>query len=283
MESAVVAGTWSDWILSGEWAEEGEAGIPMLPANVQEFVQVASDPDAHPRRLVAAVVGDPVLAAQVIRMANSAFSAPATRITRLDEAVIRLGTQTVRNVVIAGCLGAQMVDPQIYGPRGRAVVDHCVCTAFLAARLTRLHHGHADLFLGGLLHDIGKLLILKLAHDYRRRMRTGPGDEELDAIMSSRHAAMGGWLAGEWKMPSSLSDPIVWHHEPAWAEDEQATGIVYTANRLAHRYGFGCDADSSDLLADPVVSAIELTAERLAHLDANATELRTQARQMTSI
>lgn len=272
--------SWTNWIHSGDWAREDQATIPMLPAHVRELVELAFDPEVQSRRIAALVATDPVLAMQVIRMANTAGSAPAIRITSIDEAVLRLGTKAVRNVVIAGCLSAQLVDPKIYGRQGRDVVDHCIGTAFLASALAEKYGTSGELFLGGLLHDIGKLLILKLAHEYAMQASARPSDEEIDALTADRHAQMGGWLAGRWSMPATLSDPIVWHHDPEWAEDRTPVVIVYAANRLAHRYGFGCEADPADVLDDPVMAEIGLDAARLAHFDAVAPGMYESARHI---
>lgn len=261
--------SWTTWIRSGEWARPDQAVIPMLPANVRELVQLALDPEITARQMASAVGKDPVLAAQVIRMANTAGSAPGSDITNINDAVLRLGTQAVRNVVVAGCLSAQLADPKIYGKRGRAIVDHCIGTAAIASELAEKHGTAAEMFLCGLLHDIGKLLVLKLAHEYGRTHER-PTDEEIEAVIVARHAQLGGWLAGQWQMPQALSDPITWHHDLSWAEDQTHAGIVYAANRLAHRYGFGCEPETTDLLADPVMRELGLDEVSLAALDARA-------------
>lgn len=277
-----MANDWTSWIHSGDWANEGQAKIPMLPAHVREIAAMAFDPEVTVQRIAAAVETDPVLAMQVIRMSNSAASASATEIKNITAAVTRLGTQTVRNVVVAGCLNAQLVDPKIYGAQGRQVVDHCLGTAILASSLGQRNGTSGEMFLAGLLHDVGKLLILKLAHDFRLQYPDTATQEEVDGIMASRHAQMGGWLAGRWNMPAALSDPIVWHHDPDWAEDLMPAATIYGANRLAHRYGFGCDANPAELLDDPIMKEAGLTAERLADLDASAPALYGATRRIFS-
>jgi len=271
---------WSAWIHSGDWANEGQAQIPMLPAHVRELAEMAWEPEVSIRKIAEAVGKDPVLAMQVIRMSNSAASASATEIKDIVVAVTRLGTQTVRNVVVAGCLNAQLVDPKIYGSHGRQIVDHCLGTAILASALSKRLGTSGEMFLGGLLLDVGKLLILKLAHDYRLQHPESARREEVIEIIKSRHAQMGGWLAGRWSMPASLSDPIVWHHDPEWAEDPVPVAIVYAANRLSHRYGFGCEVDAAGILDDPIMAEAGITAERLADLDATAPELYRNTRHV---
>jgi putative nucleotidyltransferase with HDIG domain len=268
-----MAKNWSEWIRSGDWANEDQAKIPMLPAHVRELAELAFDPEVSVRRIAAAVAKDPVLAMQVIRMANSAASASATDITDLNDAVVRLGTQTVRNTVVAGCLNAQLVDPKVYGAHGRQIVDHSLGTALVASSLAKKSGTSGEMFLGGLLHDIGKLLILKLAHDVRVNSENGPMNDEVGAVLAERHAQMGGWLAARWSMPPALSDPIAWHHDPEWTEDYASATIIYSANRLAHRYGFGCEPDPSDILTDPVLAELGIDEMRLAALDAEAPAL----------
>lgn len=259
--------SFTNWLQSGDWARAEQAVIPMLPANVRELVQLALDPEVTARRMARAIGQDPVTAAQVIRMANTAGSAPGVEVTSINDAVMRLGTQAARNIVIAGCLSGQLADPKIYGRQGRAIVDHCLGTAALASELADDEPG--ELFLCGLLHDIGKLLVLKLAHEYGLTHER-PSDEEIEAVMAARHAQLGGWLAGRWQIPASLADPIIWHHDVEWAYDRDQVAIVYAANRLAHRYGFGCNADTSDLLSDPIICELGLNEARLASLDATA-------------
>ena len=102
-------------------------------------------------------------------------------------------------------------------------------------------------------------------------------------MIADRHAQMGGWLAGRWNMPTSLSDPIIRHDDPEWAEEGTPVAIVYAANRLAHRYGFGCDVDDTDLLADPILAEIGVDAARLAWLDATAPALYESARHVVGV
>jgi HD-like signal output (HDOD) protein len=271
---------WREWIRCGEWENETEASIPMLPAHAMEIARLALDPEIAASRLVPIVAKDPVLATQVIRLANSAFSASAVEITGLNEAVIRVGTHAVRNVVIASCLSARVVDPQIYGKFGSALIDHSIGTAYLAWFLAdRVKESPDEMFLAGLLHDIGKLLILKLAHEYGRRAQA-PSEEDIAAVVQERHPHFGGWLIARWNMPRDLVNPIVWHHEPFWAERRPAAVLTYAANRLAHRYGFGCPADGFNPLEDPIFAELELDEKGLAQLDAHAPGLFEIARHI---
>ncbi len=239
----------------------------MLPANVQELVVLAVDPEVALWKVAAAVGKDPVLAAQVMRMSNTAGVTPGRPVVTIDEAVRRLGSHAVRNIVLAGCLSTQMSDPRIYGSRGRQIADHSLGTAVIAGKLSERLDLSGELFLAGLLHDIGKLLVLKLAYEYSKETGAVPPEEEINEISTRRHAQLGGWLAVRWQIPQEITECIVWHHDPEWAADRDSVAIVYTANRLAHRYGFGGAIDRSNLLADPTVVEAGVNEDVLAKLD----------------
>ena len=161
-----------EWIRSGEWLESQDITLPMLPARATEVMNLAMDPEVSASRIATVVSKDQVLATLVLRLANSAFSASATD-TSVSDAVVRVGTRAVRNVVVASCLASRLKDPQIYGRHGTDLTDHSIGTAYLA-RLIAEQSGDSpdEAFLYGLLHDIGKLLILKLARD--SKLRYGP-------------------------------------------------------------------------------------------------------------
>ena len=125
--------TWQEWIRSGSWERGVDRAMPMLPSLANEMVRLAMDPEVSASRITSLVSKDPVLASHVIRAANSAFSAPATEISTLTDAVVRVGTRAVRNIVMAECLSSRVLDRRIYGSHGRDLIDHGIGTAYLAS------------------------------------------------------------------------------------------------------------------------------------------------------
>ncbi len=273
-----MASNWADWIRTGSWAHEHQAQIPALPARAQDLIQMANDPDVTVIDIARIVTTDPVLTMQVIRMANSAWSAPSKSITSVTEAVGRIGTEAVRNLVLASFMKAQMTGARVYGPAGATIVDHSIGTALLTIVLSP-ERNRGELFLGGLLHDVGKLLILKLAHDNRKQFPDLTKDE-LTASIKDRHPHMGGWLAARWQLPEGLSDLIAWHHDPEWAINPELVSVIHGANRLAYRYGFGGRPETADLVSDPIFRDLGIDDARLAYLDAQKSKLFETAQSM---
>lgn len=257
---------------SGAWQEDADTAIPMLPASAQEIIRLALDPDVSVPPVVKAVSKDPVLATRVIQLANSAFSASAKEITTINEAVVRLGTDLVRNVMTSTCMNALAADPQIYGRNGRDFIDHSVGSAYVAWLLADgAGEQPAEAFLYTLLHDVGKLLIVKLS---RHAMQYGvepPSKADVETVIEEKHAEYGGYLLEQWGLPWVLRDPIVWHHTPERATDRpQAAMVAYCSDRLAHRYGFACLEDDFDPLQDPLFGKIGVGPVELARVDQQA-------------
>jgi putative nucleotidyltransferase with HDIG domain len=198
--------------------------------------------------------------------------------------MVRLGTIAVRNVVVTVSFASRMHDPRIYGERGRELVDHAIGTAYLARLIAdKARTDVEEAFMCGLLHDIGKLVILKLAHDYSRRTGKPVPREEVDQAIDERHAGFGGLTLKRWKLPESLIEPVTCHHDYRVATKRpKDAAVTYAANQLAHRYGFGCEADGRNLLEDPVAEFLGLDQAWLESTDVHAPGLYDVARQILS-
>ena len=130
-------------------------------------------------------------------------------------------------------------------------------------------------FTYGLLHDIGKLFILKSRSDFARRGGDTPSREEFDETMAECHTVIGEMAMHLWGLPIAIREPIRFHHSPAEAPTyRNECTIAYAANRLSHRYGFGCQATPRESLADdPVCASLGVTTAWLTQMDGKAPAL----------
>ena len=261
---------------SGDWAKASPTGTLTLPANASEIMILALDPDVSVTQLARVTSRDQVLAARMLRLANSAYCAPLQEITTIGEAVVRLGTASVRNVVLATCMASRLQSGNTYGAHGRGLAAHGIGTAFLAQLVARVAIvNQEEAFLYGLVHDLGKLLVLQLSKDYVRGGGKAPADDEVLALMDGRHAEFGGRVLREWHLPPVIEEPVVYHHRPddCTAHPIEAA-VCYLANRLSHRYGFGCEAAPDlPILDDPIAARLGITEAWLQDLDTRAPEL----------
>ena len=268
--------TWTAWVESGDWRQTTKTGRLALPANASDIMVLALDPDVSVAQLVHVTSRDQVLAARMLRLANSAYCGAMEEITTINDAVVRLGTASVRNVVLATCMASRLQQGAVYGPLGRGLADHGIGSAFLGQAVARkLGAETEEAFLYCLVHDLGKLLVLQLAKDFTAAAGRLVRGEEVAAMIALYHADFGGQVLEEWRLPLIVQRPVVYHHRPEDAPDHKTeVAVAYAANRLAHRYGFGCPATpEEDLAADPVFARLGLSAAWLASMDAKAPEL----------
>lgn len=275
---------WIAWLESGQWERALASATPMLPALAVEVVRLCQDPETSPSRITQVVSKDPVLAADVVRLANSASSASATVITSLSEAVVRVGTRAVRQMVTATCLTSKLRNPKTYGSSSRDLVDHSIGTAYLSWLVAdRVDEDSDEAFLVGLLHDIGKFVILKMANEDRPLPSGALTPEQFAQVIEEQHAFVGGRALARWSFAPQVQVPVSFHHDPLKAtEFHRGAQVAYAANRLAHRYGFGCTADDTNLLDDPIFVDLGLNETFLTEMDARAPGLFEVARKIAA-
>jgi putative nucleotidyltransferase with HDIG domain len=276
--------TWSEWVESGNWADSSDAAMPMLPSLAADVMSLAIDPEVSIARIARVIAKDQVLATRVLKMANSASHAAMQEITTVNDAIVRMGTGPVRNVVLAVCFTSRLQGSNVYGTQGRELMDHAIGTAYLARLVAeKLGEDADEAFMCGLLHDLGKLLLLKLSRDFIKYGAPTPSAQEIETVYKDRHAEIGAKLMRQWQLPEALEHPVRFHHDPeaSGSHKSQAT-VAYVANRLAHRYGFGCDTDDANLLEDAICVKAGLNEAWLADLDRRAPGLFQVARQIVA-
>lgn len=264
-----------------DWMNFQSTDIPMLPELAVRVISLVSDPEVTIAQLAQVVSKDQVLTTRLLSLANSAFYGSSVDVATVPEAVMRVGSLAVRNLAVTLCVTSRMADRRIYGDRGQDLVHHGVGTAYLARIVADATGQPPDAaFLGGLLHDIGKMVILKWHFDHTRTTGEPIAPDAFEAVLAAQHASVGGLALRRWGLPPELEEPVVCHHAYDTASDNRPlAATVYLANRLSHRYGFGCSADGYDPLEDPVSGELGLDAAWLADLDARAPGLYEVARQ----
>ena len=195
------------------------------------------------------VIGrDPNLTTRLLRMVNSSFYGFASRIDTVSRAIAVIGTQELYSLVISvsavqsfSKIAAEQRDMDSFW-------RHSVCCGLIARRLS--HHCavlHPErLFVAGLLHEIGALVLFHRLPDICARLVAGcQADEdtlhraELETFGYS-HAEVGSLLLTLWSLPASLHGAVRGHHDAAnTLVGELEAAIVKTANRLANQSDFG--------------------------------------------
>ncbi|MCK4547398.1 MAG: HDOD domain-containing protein [Candidatus Eisenbacteria sp.] len=245
-----------------EQAHPGLAdSVPALPAVVGRLNSMVRDPDCGAGDIATVLSTDEGMASRVLKFANSAFYALPGRVGTISLAITILGLNTLRNLVIGAAL-ADMTRSLAGSAREAEILwDHAVAVGVWCRCLAR-KFGSADpeeAFTAGLLHDIGKGIILRSLPESRQSVRERllrPEDTRTFEIetVGFDHSQIGAWAAAKWRLPVSLGRTVRWHHEPGGAagegsEIEKLVTVVHLANVLA----WGGDAEPvvlSQLLAE---------------------------------
>ena len=220
--------------------------LPTLPGIVAKLGKMAEDPDTTTEQMGRVISKDHILASKLLRLVNSAFYGFPQRISSLNSAIILLGFNVIKSLIISASIFEVMEAQDV------ELWEHSLGCAVVCNVLAR-HLGVKDpeeISTAGLIHDIGKVAIkMELPKEYE--MITELSQEKqisrLEAereILGLDHAEVGSWLAKSWNLPNKLVEPIACHHDPQLAREEQmASAIVHFGNIMIRGFGYGHAGD----------------------------------------
>jgi len=217
--------------------EEGRLALPAMP---EVCVECLSLLDARqPLARVASVAGrDPLLAARALRLANSTASAARTRIVELEGALVRIGTEQFRVVLVEVAARGVFLsrDPRVRASM-RAIWEESQRVSEVAGRLAErvAPERRAAARTAGLLRDIGRPVLAALIADVERTLQTGARSwmsaEVFGAIVDKHHASVARRVAEHWRLPPDAIDAV----EGDSLEDRSTASVVRLAHALVRR------------------------------------------------
>lgn len=230
--------------------------LPPLPTVVTRVMQTVNDPTTSAADLNRLISGDAALAGKVLRLVNSSYYGFPRRVSTITHAVVILGFNTVRNLTTALGVFTAFDPGSIPTALDRdRFWAHSLATAIAAGVIGKRKNIPAkaveEVFVGGLLHDIGKLFLdqyfpdqyaiaLKLAY----AAKISIWDSEKTAL-GIGHALVGKRIAEKWKLPPSLTSMISLHHQPEFAKEHfDVAATIQAADMVARKASLGDGGDS---------------------------------------
>lgn len=272
----------------------GVINLISLPEICIRVNTAIEDPNHTHKQLGEIIAHDPSLTARILRIVNSAYYNFPHKIELVSRAISIIGEDDLRGLVLATSalevfnkIPNQLLNMELFW-------QHSVFTGIVARLLSKqcnILHGER-LFIAGLLHDIGKLILYykepKISQDIL--LEAGDSDGLIvsaeNKLLGFTHADVGAALIEAWQLPDSLHTIIKHHHTPAMAEDFKIeTSIVHVANSVVNALSpdIPIDENMLDESNDFDPASLEISGIDLATLPAIISQAQDQTHDVLNI
>jgi putative nucleotidyltransferase with HDIG domain len=213
--------------------------LPTLPSTAHQILNLTNDPLLSINELVNIVETDPAISAKILSVANSAFFACPVHTIKLNEAIMRVGLNNVKNIAF----GIAVLSFLDNGNKASSYINlfnhsvHVGLTARFIAKDLKLNIAE-DTLINGLLHDLGYLVLHRYFSDsFEEILKSFENSGSLlkaeKDVLSFTHADIGFWLAEQWNLPDTILDTIMYHHIPSLARrNEKQVAIIHIADYI---------------------------------------------------
>ncbi|MCB1154793.1 MAG: HDOD domain-containing protein [Deltaproteobacteria bacterium] len=231
---------------------DDDMNVPMLPHIATQVMELSNKPNSTIKEITDLIETDQQISAKVINVANSPVYRGLHEVTNINRAVVTLGLRTVSDLIFSFAVQGRIFRNPMFAERMQQLWEHSVGCAFVASELAKhFQKNKNNAFIYGLLHDIGKPLILDTITTLVKRFpdRIDPSmvqGEALEEVLDEFHCAVGGLISRKWDFPERLTSPIVFHHDPI-DKDGAVRGnalLAGVADLFCHRLGVGCEVDA---------------------------------------
>lgn len=221
---------------------ETSRNLPTLPHILVKLIEVCdTEPDTI-KEISEVINKDTSLSARLMRLVNSAYYGLPNRVNSIDQVVILLGTNAVKNIAISASVYQafnKAKDSSVF--RLKQFWWHSLMCANLAKRIAEktAYTAPDEAFLSGLLHDIGKLVLwVNFSKKYADILQSSSDKPDLllagEIRLGATHCEVGAWMINRWNLQSFMADAVLYHHEPVHRilDALPLVKIVFVANTL---------------------------------------------------
>lgn len=217
--------------------------FPVLPGTVIRVLEVTSDPESSAQDLMKAVLPDQAMCVSILKIANSALFGQPQKVSSIERAIVVLGFSEIQSIVLGkAVIGSFAKLTKSYQHIMDDFWQHSF-TCGLAAKIMAEHMAlpSGDLFVAGLIHDIGKLaLFLTFPDDYDPKIWMS-GHSSAEKLIDEKqqfsvdHCTVGRKLLDHWSFPANLLVFVGYHHEPFASRELRGYPLlIQLADVLAH-------------------------------------------------
>lgn len=237
----------------------GVDSVPLQPKTYIQLTAALDDPDISLEAVAEIVQTNPVLAAKLLQLVNSAFVGLPTSVSSLDAAVRAIGLNMLRNLVVYIEI-AHALDEKSASPRFRPDEHqrHSLLVARIASRIVHSDSLREEAFTAGMLHDLGEMFMaVYLADAYGATVdaarETGRSRTEVEhERLGFGHAEVGAYVLGLWGLPQIITEAVAHHHRPDRVREKvlDVVTAVHVADALARELDVGADLYGTESTLD---------------------------------
>lgn len=220
--------------------------LPPFPAITTKLLRALAHDDSQTKEIVNLIHADAALASQLLRVVNSALYGSRVPVTSIQNAVVRLGFQEVRNfaltVSMKGFLHTTLRFDLLRGIWRHSLACGLICDELASACSTNSYSRDDNAYTAGLLHDVGRLgLFVTYPDRYADLLEHAQGADIMELerqAFGMTHCEAGGWLAQTWGLPEEVQLAASEHHQPPAAGESSLRNLVRLGVRLSETLEF---------------------------------------------
>jgi HD-like signal output (HDOD) protein len=245
--------------------------LPTMPHVAAKTMQLISNPNVNTKDLQKVIASDSVMAANILKISNSALYGCSREIKTISQAVVILGFRTLRNIIVSASTSAMYKRKnQTFSLKDKMLWEHSICCSIASQIIAKKirYSEPEEAFIGGLLHDIGIIVLDNclgsVYEDILKEAYNAGGsliNFELNHIGYGHHQ-VGYIIMRNWNFAKSLQEAVGYHHNPdTECVDKTLTRIVSLANDFSYSLGHGWSKDiiEIDYKTHPTVKNLDLT------------------------
>ena len=233
--------------------------LPTIPAIALEVNRLLSDQEVSTSEICQLIRQDQAMVPRILKLVNSSFFGLRSKVINIERAAVLLGNRTLQNAIMSiAVIDSISFEPEVKAFNLADFWTHAIEVATISKHLaceTRLVQPE-DAFTAGLLHDLGKIILVQYFPDFFEKIRIEIIESEKSfyfaekSIIGVTHCQMGKILGEKWQLPSRLTEVIRYHHEVDFlTESKPLLLVVHIADMISNRCSLttGCNIDPNEV------------------------------------
>ena len=251
--------------------------MPSLSITVSKILEVTKNPQTTAKDLNKVISLDPVLVGKVLKLINSAYYGLQNKVTSLVTAIIMLGMNTIKNLALSTAVLGNMKRKSSFKSLNvdgfwRHSIAVGVLSKLIAEKIGVPAARREEYFIGGLLHDIGKIPLNELFEEkYMQAIRTADLKKAMlldmeREIIGITHTEVGKMIAEKWNLTEETLECLLRHHDPNMSSEQnyKLVASVYAANIYCNENQVGFSGSRhTKSIEEHILTSIGITEEYL--------------------